>query len=455
MFVNRVDELAELERWWSTGRRPGLLWGRRRVGKTALLQHFASSRRTVWHTAAGRPAAGELAVLTRTVAGLDEQGLRDLDRRPYADWDDALDDLGARAASAPLLLVLDELPELIGTSPELPGVLRAFLDRAEGRTELRILVCGSAVRTMQALQQERAPLYGRFDLSLLLHPFRPHEAALLLPSLVPADRALVHGLLGGMPLYLSWWDQQADVAANLLRLACRPGAPLLQESQLVLATEVEAGGLPAAALHAIASGRTRYGQIKDALRAEPARTLDRLEELRLVERRVPVTEGLRSRRATYRVADPFLAFSLGVLERFRAEIERGLGPAIVPSLVASLDDHLGGQWEAAVRDHLRLLAGRGELGAGVVAVGPWWNDAADVEIDAVVLAGRARTPVLVAEAKWAREADARRLSEQLRRRAGAVPGADADAIGLVVAAREGLRHLPAGVRGVTAADVYA
>jgi len=77
VFVNRADELAQLEHWWTTARRPGLLWGRRRVGKTALLQHFARSRRTVWHTAAGRPAAAELALLSRTVAGTEQQGLRD------------------------------------------------------------------------------------------------------------------------------------------------------------------------------------------------------------------------------------------------------------------------------------------------------------------------------------------------------------------------------------------
>ena len=459
MFVNRTIEMASLERWWRDGDRPGLVWGRRRVGKTSLLQRFAADHRTVWHTGAGRPAAGELAVLSRTVAAVAGDGLRDLIARPYLDWDDALDDLGARARDEPLLLVLDELPELVGTCPELPGVLRAFLDRAGGRTRLRILLCGSAVRTMRAVQEERAPLYGRFDLSLLLHPFRPHEAALMLPDLAPSDRALVHGLLGGMPLYLSWWDQGADVSENLRRLACRPGAPLLIEAQLVLATEAEAGVLPGAALRAVAAGRTRYGEIKDALRAEPARTLDRLEELRLVERRVPVTDGPRTRRATYRVADPFLDFSLGVLDRFRSEIDRGLGEAVLPSLLASLDDHLGAPWEEAVRDHLRLLAGRGELGGDVgedvVAIGPWWGETSDAEVDAVVLAGRARRPVAVMEATWSREVDARRLAERLRRRAAAIPGVDdPDDLAVVVAARGRLTHLPPDVRGLTAQDVY-
>jgi AAA+ ATPase superfamily predicted ATPase len=456
-----------------------MLWGRRRVGKTALLQRFAEGRRTVFHTGAGRPAAGELAQFSRQVDHVARYEaahpgirtapgrLRDLAARPYTDWDDALDDLAALAEAEPLLVVLDEFPEIVGTSPDLPGVLRAFLDRAAGRTKLRLLLCGSAVRHMTALTEQRAPLYGRFDLSLPLHPFRPHEAALMLPGLSPADRALVYGLLGGVPLYLSWWDQQADIADNLLRLACQPAAPLLTEGQLVLATEVEHGEYPAAVLHAIAAGRTHYNEIKDQIRAEPARTLDRLVELRLVERVMPVTDTLRSRRRVYRIADNFLSFYLRVLTRYRAEIERGLGASLLPVLLDSLDDHLGGPWEEAFREHLRRLATTSGLGRGVVAIGPYWDTDGQDEIDAVVLAGRDRHPVLVGEAKWARSVDGRRLAATLREKARALPGLPVSAsaaastsdsagapVRLALCARDEIRNAPDDTLVITAADIF-
>jgi hypothetical protein len=169
---------------------------------------------------------------------------------------------------------------------------------------------------------------------------------------------------------------------------------------------------------------------------------------------VPVTETGRSRRRIYRITDNFLAFYLGVLNRYRAEIAHGLGESILPVLVASLDDHMGPAWEEAFRDHLRREAAAGRLGEQIVALGPWWRDDGQDQIDALALSGRSRVPVLAGEAKWARSVHAAPLAAVLRQKAASVV-ADPDQLRYVVCARTEVRGRPRGVRTVTAARIFA
>jgi AAA+ ATPase superfamily predicted ATPase len=341
-------------------------------------------------------------------------------------------------------------------TPELPSVLRAVWDRARTRTQLRLLLCGSAVRTMESLQEQREPLYGRADLALLLHPFAPHEAARMLPRLPPAEQVLVWGLLGGVPQYLAWWDQDHDLAANLGALVCTPGGRLLTEGDFALATEGGSTELASQILYAIAAGRTKFNEIKDVVRTDPTRTLERLRALRLVDRVLPVTEDERTtRRRFYRIADNFLAFWLGIVSRHRSQIEAGLGRTIVPVLLRELDDFMGPRWEEAFRLHLRRLADAGTLGDDVVAIGPFWTTAGDDEdqhqIDAVALAGRDRAAVLVGEAKWSRRADGHRLRWELERKARALPRVRPN-LRYAVAARDEVTG-DADLLRVTAAEV--
>lgn len=456
-FVNRLDELAALNRWWSLdGSRLGLIWGRRRVGKSALVEKFVSDKRAIVHIAAGRPMADELRLLSAAAASVIDGGLRDLNARPFVDLEDALETLAAAAADEPLVIVLDEVPELIAVAPDFESRFRAFWDRARRRTRLRVLLLGSAVRVMERLQEERGPLFGRIDLALLVHPFLPHEAALMLPRLAPADRALVWGLLGGLPRNLELWDQELTIVANLERLIAAPGAPLLTAGELAMTAELGGADLSRRIVYAVANGRSRFAEIRQAVQTDPTRALESLVRLRILERVVPVTASeRRTRTVLWRLADNFLAFWLGVVDRYRGEIERGLGASIVPVLVRDLDRHMGARFEAAFRDHLRLMAARGAFGEGVVAVGPFWADQPrPVEIDAVALAGSDRVAVLVGEARWSRREDARRIRRDLDVKAQRLPRRGPRIL-TAACARERLVHAREVDFALTAADLFA
>ena len=239
-----------------------------------------------------------------------------------------------------------------------------------------------------------------------------------------------------------------EARAPLYGLFGAPGARLLTEGQLVLDT----GELGRRVLYAIANGRTKHIEIADSVGADPTRTLERLVELRLVERLVPVTEDpRRTRRRIYRIADNFLAFWLGVIDRYRTDLELGLRPSIIPMLLRRLDDHQGPRWEDAFRAHLRRLAAAGAIGPDVVAVGRYWQDNV-AEFDAVVLSGPERLVTLVGEAKWARRVDGARIRFELESKLALLPR-QAGSVALAVGARE---HISGRAHDldITAADIF-
>jgi AAA+ ATPase superfamily predicted ATPase len=462
-FVNRASELKLLDEWHDQpGARLGIVWGRRRVGKTYLLSHWAKKHRTVFHVARNRSPAEELAALSVAAAPVVTQPFRDLATRPFANWDDAFETFAAAAMDEPLVVLIDEFPELIQGSPGIESALRAIWERLGG-TKLRLLLCGSAVRTMEALQAERAPLFGRANLRMQVRPFTPGEAALMLPALSPIDRARAWGVCGGTPFYLSLWDSDRSFRDNLYSLFGTEQGMLLNEGNLLLATEDFAGGrrerIPEQLLRAIAAGRTRFAELKSDLGADPTRPLGALRDLGLVERVLPVGPNADPRRAYYRVADNFLAFWLSVVEPHRPAIARRLGRSIADVLVQQFDDFMGDRWEEAFRAHLANVLADDPRVYPMVELGRFWKQYGQdpSEIDAVVLSGRERRLTLAGEAKWARTEDGRRMLRDLRRKVVAsdlMKNADDDPIFALCAREQVTGDLPADTLVVTAADIF-
>jgi AAA+ ATPase superfamily predicted ATPase len=462
-FVNRVRELSLLDDWNARpGPQFGVVWGRRRVGKSHLLAQWAAGKRAIYHVSRNRPLGHELAALSAAAAPVLALPDRDLASRPFRDWDEAFSLFRQAAATAPLIIVIDEFPELVQADPQVESALRAIWE-SMGTHAVRLILCGSAVRTMEALQEERAPLYGRATLRMQVRPFLPAEAALMLPALAPAERAKAWGVCGGTPFYLDLWDQSATFRDNLVRLMTTEHGLLLNEGQLILATEDFAGGrrerIPEQVLRAIAAGRTRFGEIKDALGVDPSRALAALSDLDLVQRILPVGRNADPRRAYYRIADNFLAFWLSIVEPRRAAIIQGLGRSVAGVMESQFDGFMGDRWEDAVRAHLTQTIVDDPRVVPVTEVGRFWHQYGSdpAEIDVAMLSEPAGRLSVAAEVKWAKREDGSRALRTLVRKAHAshlVPPDGPDPV-YVLAAREKVTGMiPDDALVVTAADVF-
>jgi len=420
-LLNRVQELGRLEEAWRAARqgRPQLVVvaGRRRVGKTFLLSHFVRRKRAVFFGATQQAAAIELGRLAEAVRRDLGDRVADLASGGFPSWEAALRFLARQAEDAPLAVVLDEVPYLVRSTPGFASIVQAVWDHLRPRTRLLLILTGSAVSTIEALQAGHGPLRGRPTLALRLDPFDLWGARLFLPRLAAATFFEAYAACGGYPLHLAAWDPTASVDANLERLVGRAGGLLLDDAAAIMGEELpETGGYPRI-LAAIGRGRTRYNEIAGEAGQRVEHALDVLTRAGFVEKVVPVG-ATRGARPAYAIADVYLAFWFRVVYSDVGFIEGGQGPAVLRRARPRWADHLGRVFEETARAHARRLARAGELPKDLV-LGRWWAHRGEpCEVDVLGLQG-GRT-ALLGEAKWRKDLDLGDL-EALRRKTARTP----------------------------------
>ncbi len=379
MFLGRDRELSILdELHHSTRPELFVLYGRRRVGKTELLQQFCARKRAVYFLAAQVREKDNLRAFRDALAsGLDDALAANIE---FADWTAALNVCAEISKQERLVVVLDEFPYLCESTRGLTSQLQRFWDTRGKHSNLVLVLCGSQVSFMeQEVLAERSPLFGRRTAQRRLEPLEPEAAMAFFPRWKVRERALAYSILGGMPAYLRRFDDARSPEENVLRECLRPEGFLFDEVQFLLRSELSQPATYNSILAAVARGETKVGDIALAVGVDTTHAnkyLTTLRELQLVEREVPLTDPdpLRSRRGSYRVADRFLAFharpSAPARGRGRRRGDRRRRSPLRPFRARCGEDRLGPRRRGDRRARRRALDGRARSGARHAAPDP-------------------------------------------------------------------------------------
>ncbi|MCH2104395.1 MAG: ATP-binding protein [Planctomycetes bacterium] len=348
MFLGRDQEQGFLEELYGSGR-PELfvLYGRRRVGKTELLQRFCEERRAVCFQAAQVREKDNLRAFRDALAdGLKDELVASVE---FPDWDAALLYAASRAETERLVLVLDEFPYLCEANKGLPSILQRFWDSKGKKSQLMLVLCGSQVSFMEEeVLAERSPLFGRRTAQRRLQPLSPSDALGFFDAWDFEDALTAYAILGGMPAYLTRFRTGLSLEENVVNEALRPEGYLHDEVQFLLKNELSNPATYNSILSAIARGERKLGDIALAIGVEGTtanRYLTVLRDLGIVERQIPITDPdpLRSRRGTYHLSDRFVAFHGRYVQPNLSLIAAGRGERVfreqvLPDLPLLLDD---------------------------------------------------------------------------------------------------------------------
>lgn len=391
----------------------GVVSGRRRQGKSYLLQALATAAGGIYFPALEVTEAVALRLFADELIRFTGKPVR-----PFRDWLEAVPALFQLAADSPVPVIIDEFPFLVKASPALPSVIQRELGPGGSGTasRARLLLCGSAMSVMGGLLSGRAPLRGRAGLELVVQPFRYREAARFWEISDPRLAVLLHAIVGGTPAYRRELVRD-DTPANLddfddwvIRTVLNPQTPLFREARYLLAeeTDIRDPSLYHSVLAAVAEGNATSGGIANYIGRksnELSHPLRVLEDCRLLLREPDL---FRSGRVQYRIAEPLVTFYQAVMSREWARLEIGDAPAVWPGARARfLSQVVGPHFESICRDYA-ITAGPdvfgglpGQVGAGVV---PDPANRTQIQVDVAVLApaehGRPRTVLSLGEAKW-------------------------------------------------------
>ncbi|MGW0838234.1 ATP-binding protein [Streptomyces prunicolor] len=432
----------------STRGRAVIMTGRRRVGKSRLVQEFCDRSGlayTVFQATRGRQPTAERADFTATLAHSPLRGAELVAGLQAADWNQALRSLAiALPDDAPSIAVIDEVPWLVEQDGEFEGALQTVWDRQLSAKPVLLVLVGSDISVMEALQSHGRPFFGRAA-KMTVRPLHLADVRAM-TGLDAADAVDALLITGGFPEIVQSWRPGMSRLDFLREAAGNPLSPLLAAGELSLLGEFPEASHSRAVLEAVGSGERTFSAIAaqaGGAGALPSGTLSPLLNTLLTKRvlaaDLPLSTKADTKNKRYRIADPYLRFWLAFLQRGIPLIERGRGDLALERIERSWTSWRGRAIEPVVRESLlRMLPDA--AWPETEAVGGWWNRQNNPEID---LVGTDREPVagavhFVGSIKWLESQPfGRREYDTLVRDAAAVPGSGPDTA-LVAVSRAGV-----------------
>ena len=406
MFIGRRQELAELERRYE---QPGfqypVLYGRRRIGKTRLLQEFLKGKRAVYFMATEQSERELLAGFTQAFKEqLPDERIKYIPT--FASWEDLFAyaaDLACQGER--LILAIDEYPYLAKAVPSISSILQRAIDGSWHNSQLFLILCGSSMSFMEKqVLGHKSPLYGRRTGQLKLLPLPYYEGVRFFPCWTPEEQLIGYGICSGIPKYLELFAQYHSLQKAILGEFLLPSGHLIEEPENLMQQELREPAVYNSVLTAIAKGATKLNEISQVVGLEASKLgfyLNNLKDLGITAQEKPVGKG-GSRRGGYKLNDAMFSFWFRFMPECHNLIAMGAAERAYEARIAPyLSEYFGHIFETVCMQYLKLLVARGDIQEVYAEYGRWWGNnplaKREEEIDLVLADERC---LLVGECKW-------------------------------------------------------
>ncbi len=450
MILNREKEIARIgQALKSSSPQLIVVYGRRRCGKSTLLQHMMPDD-AIYFSADLRDAPLQRDALAREIESL----IPGFSRAVYPDWESLFLGLNTGLKKRTVLCI-DEFPYLVKNCPELPSVLQKLLDASQN-TNYHLILCGSSQQMMHSMVLDKSsPLYGRSDEIIRVKPMNVNYLQIFL-SISAIETIEEYGVWGGVPRYWEIRKRAGSFGAAVKKNILDQHGLLYEEPERLFADEMRTSVQASSVLSLIGLGVHRISEIAGRMQ-KPAThisgLLSFLTKQGYIRREIPYGESEKtSKKSLYKIEDPFMNFYFTFLLPNKSRLEYDMIDQVWQEITERYDQYISFMWEDLCRKTIPQI---------VIAeksfnpASRWWGAGRDkkpIEVD-IVASSTDHSSLLIGEVKWTEKADVHALMASLESKIAALPFAGGKTIVKALFLKRKPTVLTPGFRILTPADV--
>lgn len=387
-FYCREDELRKMNRRYEEGVfECVVIYGRRRVGKTALINEFCRDKKTIYFSALKATAAENLSALSKAVYQYEQPNA---DTYPeFSSFEGVLDEISRLGKEERIVFVIDEYPYLAEAYHAISSRLQHLIDHTWQEGKLYLILCGSSMSFMQKqVLGYESPLYGRRTAQFKIEPMTYRETAVFHSELTAEMNAYIYGITGGIPHYINKLNVTDSLDDSLMDNLFDRSAYLFEEPDNLLKQELREPAVYNAVIRAIAEGASKLNEIatKVGMESGPcSKYINVLMELGLIKKETAITEK-STRKTIYMIEDNFFRFWYRFVPQNMSSISAGRFARMYDRVVKSkMHDFMGLIFEKMCREYLMYYAE--DLPFDLADIGQWWGtdpvERKEIQIDLV------------------------------------------------------------------------
>lgn len=361
MFIGRENELWALNDAYSSHNFEfAVVYGRRRIGKTFLINEFIKDKKSISFTAVESDERQNLENLSSSIS---EYSSSIPSSAVFSSFQSALEYVFKLSEKERIILFLDEYPYVARSSKSFASTLQLLIDKYKESSKLFLILCGSSMSYMtDNVLAYKAPLYGRRTLQLKIEGFDFFSSTLFFKNYSNEDKDILYGILGGTPQYLREVDDTVSLEDNIKRIYLKTSSFLFEEPLNLLKHEVREPIEYNTVITAIAKGCSKLNEIANRISEETGKTsmyVKKLINLGIVRKEAPYGENAE-RKTTYSIEDNMFRFWYRFIFNNRALITRGADSLVYQIIENELSSYMGPVFENICNQYLwqLLLSGK-------------------------------------------------------------------------------------------------